>query len=76
MRRLRRYAAFEPRGFFPTLTSTYKNARQSRALLYVAEREGFEPSIGFILYALSRGAPSATRPSLRILTGHVACRSV
>jgi hypothetical protein len=29
-----------------------------------AEREGFEPSIGFTLYALSRGAPSASRPPL------------
>jgi hypothetical protein len=32
---------------------------------FMAEREGFEPSIGLTLYALSRGAPSATRPSLR-----------
>ena len=32
----------------------------------VAEREGFEPSIGVNLYTLSRGAPSATRPSLQI----------
>ena len=31
----------------------------------MAEREGFEPSIGFTLYALSRGAPSATRPPLQ-----------
>jgi hypothetical protein len=31
----------------------------------VAEREGFEPSIGVNLYTLSRGAPSATRPPLR-----------
>ena len=31
----------------------------------MAEREGFEPSIGINLYALSRGAPSATRPPLR-----------
>jgi hypothetical protein len=29
----------------------------------MAVREGFEPSIEFPLYALSRGAPSATRPS-------------
>ncbi len=33
----------------------------------VAEREGFEPSMGFLPYSLSRGAPSATRPSLQIL---------
>ena len=31
----------------------------------MAESEGFEPSIGVSLYALSRGAPSATRPALR-----------
>jgi hypothetical protein len=32
----------------------------------LAEREGFEPSIELLtLYSLSRGAPSATRPSLR-----------
>lgn len=31
----------------------------------LAEREGFEPSMGVLLpYALSRGAPSTTRPSL------------
>jgi hypothetical protein len=34
--------------------------------LMMAEREGFEPSIGLLtLYSLSRGAPSATRPPLR-----------
>jgi hypothetical protein len=31
----------------------------------LAEREGFEPSMGFTPYSLSRGAPSATRPPLR-----------
>ncbi len=31
----------------------------------MAEKEGFEPSIEFPLYTLSRGAPSATRPFLR-----------
>ena len=31
----------------------------------LAEREGFEPSIGFTLYTLSRGALSATQPPLR-----------
>ena len=32
----------------------------------MAEREGFEPSIGLqTLYSLSRGAPSATRPPLQ-----------
>ena len=34
---------------------------------YLAEREGFEPSIELLtLYSLSRGAPSATRASLQI----------
>ena len=34
----------------------------------MAEREGFEPSMGFLNpYSLSRGAPSATRPPLRKL---------
>jgi hypothetical protein len=34
---------------------------------YLAEREGFEPSKGFLNpYSLSRGAPSATRPPLLI----------
>ena len=34
--------------------------------LYLAETEGFEPSIGLqTLYSLSRGAPSATRPRLQ-----------
>lgn len=49
-------------------------ARYSIQLSYgrikVAEREGFEPSIGVNLYSLSRGAPSAARPSLRILVAH------
>ena len=37
----------------------------------MAEREGFEPSIEFPLYALSRGAPSATRPSLQNSSAYV-----
>lgn len=32
----------------------------------MAEREGFEPSLGFTLNTLSRRAPSATQPPLRI----------
>src|SRR5450759_3291130 len=31
----------------------------------LAEREGFEPSIEFPLYTLSKRAPSTARPSLR-----------
>ena len=39
-----------------------------RSALILAEREGFEPSIRLLtLYSLSRGAPSTTRPSLRLL---------
>jgi hypothetical protein len=36
----------------------------------VAEREGFEPPIRFPVYTLSKRAPSATRPSLRRLSGN------
>src|SRR5262245_53103744 len=32
----------------------------------MAEREGFEPSIEFPLYTLSKRAPSTTRPSLLV----------
>jgi hypothetical protein len=34
-------------------------------IMSLAEREGFEPSIEFPLYTLSRRAPSTTRPSLQ-----------
>ena len=33
--------------------------------VWVAETKGFEPSIPFPVYSLSRGAPSTTRPRLR-----------
>ena len=36
----------------------------------MAEREGFEPSIEFPLYTLSKRAPSTTRPSLRLTGSH------
>jgi hypothetical protein len=36
-----------------------------KAAVFLAEREGFEPSIEFPLYTLSKRAPSTTRPSLR-----------
>ena len=39
-----------------------------RRVLYLAEREGFEPSILFRVCTLSKGVPSATRPSLRMRT--------
>ena len=35
-------------------------------IVAVADREGFEPSIGFHLYTRSRRAPSTTRPPVRI----------
>ena len=37
----------------------------------MAESEGFEPSIGLTLYALSRGAPSATRPTLHYVKHNI-----
>ena len=37
-----------------------------RAFAGLAEREGFEPSIRFTVYTLSRRAPSTARPSLRV----------
>jgi hypothetical protein len=51
---------------------TSLSARQEKSPAWglvscLAEREGFEPSIELLtLYTLSRGAPSTTRPSLRI----------
>ena len=46
------------------------SARSFLTLLFIkiklAEREGFEPSKGLLPYTLSRGAPSTTRPSLRV----------
>ena len=33
----------------------------------MAEREGFEPSLGLTLNTLSKRAPSATRPTFRLL---------
>ena len=35
-------------------------------VFYMAEPEGFEPSIGLTLYTLSRRAPSTARPQFRI----------
>ena len=37
----------------------------SLAFHVMAEREGFEPSLGLTLNTLSRRAPSATQPPLR-----------
>jgi hypothetical protein len=46
--------------------------RNYRAADGLAERQGFEPWIEFPLYTLSKRAPSATRPSLRITTTRIA----
>ena len=55
-----------------SLCAIYKKPDTKSGFLYMAEREGFEPSIKFPLYALSRGAPSATRPPLHILFSNLA----
>jgi len=44
--------------------SQYSKKWRLAILLKMAESEGFEPSIRFPVYTLSRGAPSATRPAL------------
>jgi hypothetical protein len=41
-----------------------KKAPLQGPFFILAESEGFEPSMGVNPYALSRGAPSATRPAL------------
>ena len=44
------------------------------AFLCLAEKEGFEPSMGLLTpYSLSRGAPSATRPLLRNFIVYACC---
>ena len=40
-------------------------SKNNRLKTYLAEREGFEPSMSVTPYSLSRGAPSAARPPLR-----------
>ncbi len=50
-----------------SLSARHKKTGQWPVFLCLAEREGFEPSIELLtLYSLSRGAPSASRASLRI----------
>src|SRR5476651_2468009 len=44
------------------MSEIVKGKREKREL---AEREGFEPSVGFPLHTLSKRAPSTTRTSLR-----------
>ncbi len=45
-------------------TKCYLCVRSESNKVIVAEREGFEPSIEFPLYTLSKRAPSTARPSL------------
>ena len=44
----------------------YRSFHNNKSFIYtfLAEREGFEPSIEFPLYTLSKRAPSTARPSL------------
>ena len=59
---VRRFAR-EARGYW-----RFRRANPRRRMLVaggLAEREGFEPSIRFPVYTLSKRAPSATRPPLR-----------
>jgi hypothetical protein len=51
-----------------SLSARYAKSAHWALFAYLAEREGFEPSIRLLtLYSLSRGAPSASRASLRVL---------
>ena len=43
-----------------------KPGYKAQLLLVLAEREGFEPSLGLTLNTLSRRAPSATQPPLQL----------
>src|SRR5688500_17114709 len=43
--------------------------RNDSAQEKLAEREGFEPSVGFHLHALSKRAHSTTLPPLRVMPG-------
>ena len=56
----------QPEGSHQSRTRRQKNAARRRHF-DLAEREGFEPSIRLLTrYSLSRGAPSASRASLRV----------
>ena len=67
------FGVARPEGFEPpTFWFVARHSIQlsyGRTLFLMAEREGFEPSMEFPPYSLSRGAPSATRPSLRPMWG-------
>ena len=74
-RRLRRLGSnhrsdidgFEPVDCFPFPRTRCAGPGERK----MAEREGFEPSMELLTpYSLSRGAPSAARPSLRVRRNH------
>ena len=50
-----------------SLSAKYAKSPSRGLFAYLAEREGFEPSIRLTVYTLSRRAPSATRPPLQIV---------
>ncbi len=70
-----RVVAWFRRGSLVSVTATSRGIGQERMPVCklsgrkgqknMAEREGFEPSIEFPLYTLSKRAPSTARPSLR-----------
>jgi hypothetical protein len=51
----------------PFFCAKYAKSPSKGLFAYLAEREGFEPSIRLTVYTLSRRAPSTTRPPLQIV---------
>jgi hypothetical protein len=47
------------------ISTTFSERQRTKANNGLAEGVGFEPTIRFPVYTLSKRAPSATRPSLR-----------
>jgi hypothetical protein len=50
--------------FYLSCFTGFLKALTTRTFKKMAEKEGFEPSIQFPIYTLSRGTPSTTRPLL------------
>ena len=65
---------YPPQGFNPATANCrlqgIANSPFSTANLKLAERRGFEPLIRFLVYTLSRRAPSAARSSLQTSENH------
>ena len=62
----------EPKGSHQTSPHRQIKRPPDWGPFYLAEREGFEPSMELLTpYSLSRGAPSASRPSLRVILIHI-----